>query len=145
MSDDYLKKYWQNRQAEVSSAKVMPQSAPQQSPPPPQSQGRTVDLIEGHKYFSQIKSNGFGGVANLAKNAGIIFGQTSKNVILKGERIFYIIPEDQKVFDMGKLNPQTQVVLMEIEVPLVGCYFVSKESIIYKSSGNYGSRQILKG
>lgn len=172
MSDDFMKKYWANREAEVKqqmpnqrsqtnsfgevdvNAELMKRIGQKQSQVIPQntsissvgrtSSGRTVDLKEGHEYFSQIQSNGFGSTANLAKPAGIIFGSTSKGVVLKEERTFYIVSSNQKVFDLARLNDQVPVTLVEIEVPLVGSFFVNKEAIIYGSTSNVG-RQLLKG
>lgn len=165
MSEDPLKKYWQNRRKEVSVTSPphvadgprypgtidIPNNPTIQLYHKPMATAemmgmsrQTVDLKEGHVYFTQVQTNGFGMTASLAKNAGIISGNTSKNVILKQERIFYMISEGQ-VFDLSKISSQAPITLVEIEVPFLGTYFVSKESIIYKNNSGGNGRQILRG
>jgi hypothetical protein len=136
MADDFLKKYWQNRNQEVQQDRKMIQPQQIQSKP---AEVRTVSLKEGHTYFAQVKTNGFGGTENLAKVVGVISGAASKNVILKQSRTFYLM-DDSQVFDMGKLSSKTPITLFEVEIPLVGLFFVTQESII----SNTG-KQILKG
>jgi hypothetical protein len=158
---DWEKKYWQQKQQQAAAKQ---QQQRQQAPRDVSDQlqariqsmaaasqnsegGTVVNLREGLPYFTKLNTQNFGNGATLFKSAGVISGQTSKNVTVKKE-VSGMVVDNVSVVDFGKIqeNPLPNITLIEISVPFLGVFFVQKEAVISTNSGPLGDgRNLLKG
>ena len=108
--------------------------------------GGPADLVEGFPYYTRLQTDSFGHTIALFKTAGVINGPTSRGVQVKGEVSGYLIDGMNNV-DMSKIKEQSQpVALVEVSVPFLGTFLVSKEAVINRGSGPMGDgRKLLKG
>lgn len=167
MTDDPMKKYWDQRRAQAANQQQPHQGHPNfgsrpNGPAIPQdgditnmlikrvadaamnqqsSTTAVVDLIEGYPYYVAVE-NSFGGTQPIIRKAGVISGNTSRNVQLKKEVTGILINENQAIIDLAKPDSNQKISLMEISVPFIGSFLVPKESIVRKSPSG---RNILKG
>lgn len=123
-------------------------AAQQQMAPHHQGPGsaEVVDLREGFPYFISINDS-FGTSTPIVRQAGVIGGPTSKSVQIKKEIRGYLVESHMTVVDIAKIQgTQALLTLVEVSVPFVGTFLVTKEAILYRNAGTFGNgRTLLKG
>lgn len=104
-----------------------------------------VDLREGMPFYISINDS-FGTNTPIARQAGIIGGQSSKSVQIRKEVQCYLV-ESTGVVDIGKIQQsQTPKTFVEVSVPFVGNFLVAKETVIHRNAGPFGNgKMLLKG
>lgn len=157
MSDDWEKKYWANRAAqirqqayskpstpEVDVAGMLMQRAMAQQPV----SDITVYLREGANYYRQIQNpDGWGTTTTLIRSMGPLTGVANKEFAIMGEMRAYCV-DNLSTIDLSKINeePQRMLNLVRVRAPFAGDLLVEQSAII--NGGNnitYGGKTLLKG
>jgi len=95
----------------------------------PQTNTQTVFLQEGAVYYKAVQTNGFGTTMPMVRNCGQAVGVVGREFEFHGETHCYLI-DNMEVVDLGNINPQKMLNLVEIRAPFLGTLLVERNSII---------------
>lgn len=100
-------------------------------------------LKEGHSYYVQINTQGFGTSTPLVKQVGTLQNTTGKSFVVSTKLNAYIVDEMQNSIDLSRLseNPQKMKLLVTVKTAFE-TFLVEEAAIVYP---NNNSNKIIFG
>lgn len=107
----------------------------------PQHPQQMVQLREGAIYYKKVDAEGFGTTMPMVRSCGPTVGVVGKDFEMRQECHCYLI-DNLQVVDLGNINPQKMLRLVEVRAPFVGTILVERSAVL--DPGGRGPK-ILKG
>jgi len=104
-------------------------------------QSQVVQLREGALYYRKVDAQAFGNTIPMVRSCGPAVGVNGKEFEMRQECQCYLI-DNLEVVDLGNINPNKMLRLVEVRAPFIGTILVERSAVI--DAGQKGPR-ILKG
>lgn len=104
-------------------------------------QAEVVQLREGAVYYRKVDAEGFGTTMPMVRSCGPIVGVVGKEFEKRQECHCYLI-DNLQVVDLGDVNPQKMLRLVEVRAPFIGTVLVERSAVLDPASRG---PKVLKG
>jgi len=104
-------------------------------------QVQVVHLREGVVYYKKVDVEGFGTTMPMVRSCGPAVGVVGREFEMRQECHCYLI-DNLEVVDLGNVNPQKMLKLVEVRAPFIGTILVESSAVV--APGDRGPK-ILKG
>lgn len=104
-------------------------------------QVQMVHLREGTLYYRKVDATNFGTTMSMVRSCGPAVGVVGKDFEMKEECQCYLI-DNMQVVDLGDINPQKMLRLVEVRAPFIGSILVERSAVLAASDRG---PKVLKG